>query len=430
MRVLLLSTTTGYQLRSFGEAAERLGVELTLATDRCHQLDDPWQDAAIPVRFHDEEGSLDAIRAAAAERPFSGVISVGDRPAVLASRVAQLLRLPGNPPDAAEATRNKKLMRRKLASAGLPVPWFVELRAGADVHDAAGRVRYPCIVKPLGLSGSRGVIRADTPPQLEYAVARARALLARPDVRAFRSGLEAELLIEGYIEGCEYAVEGLVTRGDLRVLAIFDKPDRLDGPFFEETIYVTPTDVSRQVRHAIADQVQRATAALGLMHGPIHAECRVGPGGVVMLEVAARPIGGLCSKVLRFMAGRKSASLEDLLLRHVLGEDVSQYVREDTASGVMMIPIPKRGLFKSVWGEESAREVAHVDDVRITAKRDQLLEPLPEGDSYLGFIFARASEASDVVAALRESHRRLSFRIDPELRVATVFVSYLLCWGT
>ncbi|HXG56649.1 MAG TPA: ATP-grasp domain-containing protein [Vicinamibacterales bacterium] len=418
-RVLLLSTTTGYQLRSFSEAAERLGIELALATDRCHLLDDPWQDQAIPVRFFDDEESLEAISRAAHERPFSGVIAVGDRPAVLAARVTQLLRLSGNPPEAAEATGNKKLMRRKFAAAGLPVPWWLELPATAEAHDVAARVRYPCVVKPLGLSGSRGVIRADTPRQLEYAVARVRALLARPAVRAHRRGLEMELLIEGYIEGREYAIEALLTRGELRVLAIFDKPDPLEGPFFEETIYVTPIDVPWQVQHAMAEQLQRATAALGLVHGPIHAECRVGSAGVVMLEVASRPIGGLCSKMLRFTAGSEHASLEEVLLRHATGEDVSPYMREEPASGVMMIPIPKRGLFKGVMGEDGARAAAHVEEVHITAKVDQLLEPLPEGDSYLGFIFAHAGQAADVVAALRESHRRLHFHITPDIAVET-----------
>lgn len=417
MRILLLSTTTGYQVRSFGESAARLGIELTLATDRCHHLEDPWQDGAIPVRFFDDEGSLAAIRAAAAERPFAGVIAVGDRPSVLASRVAQALGLRGNPPAAAEAATNKKQTRRIFADAGLPVPWFTELAADAEVRSVLARVRYPCVVKPLGLSGSRGVIRADDSRQLEYAVQRVRALLARPDIRALRTGLENELLIEGFIDGREYAIEGLLTRGELRVLTIFDKPDPLDGPFFEETIYATPTGASWQLQQAIAQALQRATAALGLLHGPIHAECRVGHGGVVVLEVAARPIGGLCSKALRFSAVDETIPLEELLLRHARGDDVSPLVRERSAAGVMMIPIPKRGLLKNVLGEARAREVRGIEDIRITAKLDQLLEPLPESDSYLGFIFARAADAEKVVAALRDAHRRLQFQIEPEIPV-------------
>jgi biotin carboxylase len=416
-RILLLSTTTGYQLRSFGESAERLGIQLALATDRCHHLEDPWRDGAIAVRFFDEQGSLTAIRQAAAERPFSGVIAVGDRPAVLAARVAQELKLPGNPPAAAEATRNKKVMRQKFVEAGLSVPWFTELPAGAAVTSALGRVRFPCVVKPLGLSGSRGVIRADNPAQLAYAVARIRTLLARPDIRAQRDGLESELLIEGFIDGREYAVEGVITRGELHVLAIFDKPDPLDGPFFEETIYVTPSSAAADVQGAISREVQRGASALGLVHGPIHAECRVGSSGVTLLEIAARPIGGLCSKVLRFAAAGETLPLEELLLRHARGDDVSLYTREGAASGVMMMPIPKRGVFKRVTGEEHARKVPHVEELRMTAKADQLLEPLPEGDSYLGFIFARARSAAAVTAALRDSHGRLTFQIDPEIRV-------------
>lgn len=415
MRVLLLSTTTGYQLRSFGDAAARLGVELLLATDRCHHLDDPWRDGAVAVRFYDDEASLAAIEEAARTRPIAGVVAVGDRPTVLAARVAAALQLPGNPVAAAEVTRSKLAMRRAFAAAGLRLPWFVEVTADADPRVTAPTLRYPCVVKPLGLSGSRGVIRADTPEQFIAAVWRIRALLARPDVRAQRPGLIDRLVVEGYLAGREYAVEGLLTRGRLRVLAVFDKPDPLEGPFFEETIYVTPPDIGLDVHAAIVTEVERAAAATGLVHGPVHAECRVGSEGVTMLEVAARPIGGLCSRVLRFEGRGEKASLEEVLLRHCAGEDVSHYVREPQAAGVMMIPIPRGGVYKGVAGEDAARRLPRVEEVHITAKPDQLIEPLPEGDSYLGFIFARAADAARVVAALRAAHAALAFDVAPTL---------------
>ena len=418
MRVLLFSTTTGYQVHSFGEAADRLGIELLLATDRCHLLDDPWRDGAVPVRFYEDDESIRAIEAVARQKPIDGVIAVGDQPATLAARAADVLGLPGNPVAAAEITRSKRAMRRAFTSARLEVPWFIDLPASVDPRVIGTAIPYPCVVKPLGLSGSRGVIRADSSEQLVTAVKRIRTLLARPELRAQRTGLLDEVIVEGYLEGQEYAVEGLLNQGELRVLAVFDKPDPLIGPFFEETIYVTPPPISAALERAIAAEVQRATAAIGLVHGPVHAECRVGPGGVVMLEVAARPIGGLCSKVLRFTAaGGEIASLEEVLLRHACGDDVSGYVRESQASGVMMIPIPKRGTYKGATGEREARAVPHIKDVRITAKTDQLLEPLPEGDSYLGFIFAAAADAATVVAALRTAHGQLAFVIQPELPV-------------
>jgi biotin carboxylase len=415
-RILFLSATTGYQLRSFNDAAEQLGVEILFATDRCQMLDDPWQDRAIPVRFHDEPGSLRAILGAAEQRPIDGVLAVGDRPVVLAAHVARRLGLAGNPPDAAAASANKRETRARFAAAGLPVPWVVAARAGERLAPGDVVVRYPCVVKPLGLSGSRGVIRADSAEELTAAVDRVGALLARKDVRALRTGLEDELLIEGFIPGREFAVEGLLTRGALRVLAIFDKPDPLDGPFFEETIYVTPSSLRPDTRHEIEKAVGRATTALGLAHGPVHAECRVGVDGVYVLEVAARPIGGLCSRVLMF-DGSPRSSLEHVLVRHALGDDVSDVRRESQAAGVMMIPIPNRGMLKRVEGEDEARAVAGVEEVQITAKRDQVLEPLPEAGSYLGFIFARAPESTAVVAALREAHHRLRFVVDPAVEV-------------
>jgi biotin carboxylase len=431
-RVLILSTTTGYQLRSFGEAAQALGFELMFATDRCHTLDDPWRDAAVAVRFHEEDESLAAIRVAAAARPIDGVIAVGDRPVVLAARTAEALGLPGNPAEAARASANKRLAHERLARAGLPVAAYVHTTVDADIRRLAAGLSYPAVIKPVGLSGSRGVIRADDGPALVEAFHRVSALLARPEIRAQRTGLDRDLLIEQFIPGREYAIEGLLTEGVFTPLALFDKPDPLDGPFFEETIYVTPSSAPPALQAGILDAVQRAAQALGLRHGPVHAECRALPAPVAsasrqaaageahqiyVLEVAARPIGGLCSRVLRFERGGAVESLEHVLLQHAVGRDLSTGGREPNAAAVMMIPIPRRGVLKRVSGEDDARQVPYVEDVRITAKIDQVLEPLPEAGSYLGFIFARAARAMDAECAVRDAHRRLVFHIDTALDV-------------
>jgi biotin carboxylase len=419
-RLLLLSTTTGYQLRSFGDAARELGIELIFATDRCHALDDPWRDAAIAVRFHDEAASVDRVIESMHGRPPGGLVAVGDRPVVLAALIAERLGIPGNPPAAARASAHKLLAREAFARAGLPVPWYLPVRADQPLGDVRGRVRYPAVIKPVGLSGSRGVIRVNDEAELRGAFARVQALLARPDIRAMRTGAEAQLLIEGYIAGREYAIEGLLTGGQFRTLAIFDKPDPLDGPFFEETIYVTPPALPAEHAARIDAAIARAASALGLRHGPVHAECRVGDAGVFILEVAARPIGGLCSRVLRFTApgtARRVVSLESLLLRHALGHDVSSISREAGAAAVMMIPIPRRGMFRGVEGEVAARSVSFVEDVVISARRDQLIEPLPEAGSYLGFIFARAAAAADAEHAVRDAHRHLRFTIDHAIDV-------------
>ena len=424
-RVLLLATTTGYQTRSFGEVAERLGVDLVFATDRCHLIDDPWRDGAIPIRFHDEEASTDAIVRAARAQPIDGLIVVGDRPTVIAARVAEVLKLPGHPPAAAAAARHKQATRERFRDAGLPTPWF-EARAIDDPLQPPARSHqppFPCVVKPVSLSGSRGVMRADDEATLGAAVIRLRALLDAPDIRSERTDVHRQILIEGFIPGHEYAVEAVLHHGRLHVLAIFDKPDPLDGPFFEETIYLTPPDLPASAQHAITRVVAGAAAALGLHHGPVHAEVRLNQTGVYVLEVAARPIGGLCARALSFVDGVRDSEfgiripLEELLLRHALGEPIDHWRREPRASGVMMIPIPKRGILRGVSGVDTASAVPGVDAVRITAKMEQLLLPLPEGASYLGFIFAHGDCASDVDTALRAAHRALHFAIDPELHV-------------
>ncbi len=418
-RVLLLATTTGYQTRAFGEAAERLGVQLVFATDRCHMIDDPWQDGAIPVRFHDEDRSVSAVLDAARCRPIDGIITVGDRPTVIAARIAQRLGLPGHSPEAAEVARDKERMRNRLRDAGLPVPWFVPAPIYADPRAIAATIDFPCVVKPVALSASRGVMRADNAEQFSAAYQRLQALMRQPEIRAEQNDAHQRVLIEGFIPGRELALEGLLHRGGLTVLALFDKPDPLDGPFFEETIYVTPSSLDAHVQARVTEAVARASAAIGLYHGPIHAECRVNDRGIYVLEIAARPIGGLCTRALRFAKKGVGSlfSLEEFLLRHALGESPDGWEREPTASGVMMIPIPARGVYRGVSGVEEARAVAGVDDVAITAKPDQILVPLPEGASYLGFIFARGATGPSVERALRDAHARLRFTIDPELRV-------------
>src|SRR5215475_15952165 len=300
MRVLLLATTTGYQTRAFGEAAERLGIDIVFATDRCDMIDDPWGDHALTIRFYDEAASVATIVAAAERSPIDGVIAVGDRPTVIAARVMKALGLPGHPRSAAAVARNKQATREHFKAAGLPTPAFIE----GTLADDPGHfvpIGFPMVVKPLALSGSRGVMRVDDERGLAAALSRIRELLAGADIRAERHEAHKLLLAEQFIEGREFAVEGLMNRGSLDVVAIFDKPDPLDGPFFEETLYVTPSLASSDTQASIVRTVTDAVNALGLYHGPIHAECRVNKRGVFVLEVAARPIGGLCARALRFV---------------------------------------------------------------------------------------------------------------------------------
>jgi predicted ATP-grasp superfamily ATP-dependent carboligase len=423
MRVLLLSTTTGYQLRAFDDAAAKLGFELVFATDHCDRLDDPWQTRAIPVKFYEEPKGLAAIERAARGAPFDGVLAVGDRPVALAALAAERLGLPGHPPAAARVTASKRLLRQALEDAGLPTPWFFSVAADSDPEEALARARFPCVVKPLALAGSRGVVRADDEAAFRQAFVRVRELLGGRDVRVQRNAAHRSILIEEYIPGDEFALEGVLTGGDLQALAVFDKPDPLEGPFFEETIYVTPSRLERRVQELLVHTVAAACRTIGLVHGAVHAEARLNAGSVFVLEVAARPIGGLCARALRFVRGggeaegAETVTLEELLLRHAVGEPVTAFVREARAAGVMMIPVPRHGYFKRVEGIEAARQVDDVEDIIITAKVDQLLVPLPEGSSYPGFIFARATDPSRVETALRAAQAGLRWVIERPIAV-------------
>jgi len=405
-RLLLIGATTGYQTRVFAEAAERLGYELVLATDRCHVLDDPWGDRAIPLRFEDPAGAAETI---AAQARVDGIVAVGDRPAYIASLAAERLGLNYNSPESVAASRNKFLARERFRNAGLLVPEFRRMALNEETERAALESHYPCVLKPLGLSASRGVIRANDPAEFVTAFRRIEKLLADPDIARLHEDQDRYLQVESFIEGREFALEGLLTHGRLRVLSIFDKPDPLNGPFFEETIYVTPSREDPFTVRAIIQTTEAAVRALGLSHGPVHAEMRVNASGVWMLEVAARPIGGLCAKVL--------PGLEELILRNAAGVDAGDLAMPAPAAGVMMIPIPREGIYVTTDGLDAARAQPGIEDVIITAKQGQKLVPLPEGASYLGFIFARGETPDAVEAALRNAHERLDFEIAAALPV-------------
>jgi biotin carboxylase len=408
-RILIVAATTGYQTRSFESTAREMELDIVMATDRCHQLDDPWGDDAVPVRFHEPEEALSLL---GEQQRTNGVIAVGDRPTVVAARIAKALELPYHTVEAVEICRNKHTAHERFRAAGLLVPKYFRVPVTFEPAEAARSATYPCVLKPLGLSGSRGVIRANDDAEFVEAFNRIRALLDTPDILRLQDDTDRHIQIEAFIPGAEYALEGIVTGGELQVLAVFDKPDPLDGPFFEESIYVTPSRSPQAVLDLIVETTRKAIRALGLTHGPVHAEMRHNESGVWMLEVAARPIGGLCSQSLRFDGG---VSLERLILLHALGEDVRGINREPSASGVMMIPIPESGIYLGVSGIEDASVVPGVESVTITAKHGQRLQKLPEGASYLGFIFARGDRPQDVESALREAHGKLRFEIAREL---------------
>jgi biotin carboxylase len=415
-RLLILASKLGYQARSFADAAKALGADVAFASDRCHRIEDPWADGAIAVRFDDPEEAARRIVQQSLVRPVDGVIALGDRATSTAAFTAHALGFSYNSPQSVENCRSKLRQREILRDAGLPVPGFFSFKLDKRVEKILPRVQFPCVVKPLRRAASQGVIRANSPEEFQAAVERIRKLLESPEVQVEREPESDRLLVERYIPGSEVSVEGLLTRGKLRILAIFDKPDPLEGPYFEETIYVAPSRLPDKAYDSVIECAEKTVAALGLSHGPVHAEFRVNDDGPWVLEAAARPIGGLCARAVRF--GSQRTSLEELLVRHALGMPGTDVAREDDASGVMMIPVPKSGTLEKVEGEEHSRAVSGIEDVQITARVHDFIAAWPEGFSYLGFIFARGKSPAEVEAALRQAHGQLKFEIAERLPVA------------
>ena len=362
----------------------------------------------LTLDFADPAAATRKVADWSRQRPLDAVVGVDDQTATAAAAIAERLGLRTSPVAAVAAARNKFEMRQCLAAAGLPVPRFRRIALKEDPFLAARGVAFPCVLKPLALSASRGVIRANNVDQFIAGFRRIGALLRRDDVSVTGDAADA-LLAEEYIPGVEVALEGVLSGGRLQALALFDKPDPLEGPFFEETIYVTPSRLPASIQSAVTDATASAAAALGLEEGPVHAEVRVNEHGPFVIELAARSIGGLCSRTLRFGTGM---TLEEIILRHALGWTIDTLERERPAAGVMMIPIPRAGVLKDVRGLDDAKATRHVEDVVISAHLGQEVVPLPEGWQYLGFIFARGEAPADVEDALRIAHSRLRFAID------------------
>jgi biotin carboxylase len=411
-RLLLLIPTTTYRTEDFVEAARRLDVDLVVASDRPNVMSGEFPDSLVTLPFSDREAAVARMRAYAARWPVDAVVPVDDLTTVAGAAIARALGLRASSVAAVSATRNKLAMRQRLAEAGVPSPAFTSFAIDEDPRLAARRVGYPCVLKPLVLAASRGVIRADTEAGFAAAFERIKAILAAPDVRELGEGTD-RILVEDFVPGVEVALEGLLTDGALETLALFDKPDPLDGPFFEETIYVTPSRLEAEAQEAIRRSAAQAATALGLSEGPVHAELRLGRderGGYRpwLIEIAARSIGGLCSRTLSFGTGM---SLEEIILRHALRWPIASLVRERRAAGVMMIPIPGGGILEEVQGLDEARAVPLIEDVVVSMHKGQEVLPLPEGSRYLGFIFSRGDTPEAAEGALREAHRRLHFVI-------------------
>lgn len=420
--------TNTYHAADFVDAADKLGVDVTVGTNETQALQSRTPGSSITLDFDDLEGSVAAIERAHGAFPFDAVVATEDETTPLAAAAAAALGLPHNPLEAVLPTRSKLSLRRALADAGVPTPRHRVLDLGegfaaeprperSDRIKAAtatqlerGDTPFPCVLKPTFLAASRGVIRADDAVEFRAAARRIGEIL-HDEQRAGGGNPESHLiLVEQYVPGSEYAVEAMLRAGELHPLALFDKPDPLEGPYFEETLYVTPSRAPNERQEEILDTTRAAIAALGLREGPVHTELRVNENGAYVIDLAAREIGGLCPRVLRFGTGM---SLEELILRHAIGADFTGFEREQRAAGVMMIPIPRAGTLRGVGGLEVARGIDGIREINFTLNPGQRVMPLPEGNRYLGFIFAHADMPAEVELALRAAHAALAIEIEP-----------------
>jgi len=409
--VLLLIPSHSYRTSDFMRAASDLDISVIVGIDTEFIINADQQNV-IALNFSDPEEAAEAISEFRPDISLDAILAVDDAGTLVAAKASHMLELPHNSVSSVELTRDKYALRVALSRSKLPSPGyklFEATQSPDELEHIADSVEYPVVLKPRGLSGSQGVIRANTSIEFIDGFNRINKILM---LESSRDECDADLLttilVEDYVPGPEFAIEGVLDKGNLTVLALFDKPDPLVGPFFEETIYVTPTNYPDDVQSQIISTVQFACGALGLTHGPVHAEVRLDDDKVFLIDLAGRSIGGQCARTLSFGSG---LSLEEIILTHAVGDDINQLNRESSAAGVMMIPIPAAGIFQKVSGVDKAEKISGIESVSIVPTSGDELIPLPDGNEYLGFIFAKGTTAQIVEKSLREAHNQLDFQI-------------------
>ncbi len=409
-RLLLLIPTTTYRAEAFVEAARRLDVDLTVASEHDSAFSGTEPDRLLTLDFANPTKATEQVRAFAARHPVNAVFGVDDRTAIVAAHAGEELEFERNPVAAVEAAGNKHKQRCLLRNQEVPVPEFRIFSVGDSAEALVEEVRYPCVLKPVNLAASRGVIKADGRDQFEQAFLRLSEIV-RQAMKEADSRADSAILVEDYVPGPEFALEGWLERGRLTVLTLFDKPDPLEGPYFAETIYVTPSRYSPDIQADLTACAESAARAIGLEFGPVHVELRYNEDGPWLIELAARPIGGKCGQGLRF-GPDGSISLEQLLLGKTMGRYSEMPKRESAAVAVMMIPVTQAGRLKEVSGVTEALTVPLITDVIVTAHLGQQLVPLPEESRYVGFIFARGETPDVVERAVRRAYDNLDVAIE------------------
>jgi biotin carboxylase len=401
-RVLLVLPTRSYRAAAFLAAARRLALEVVVASEEDSTLSHLHPEQEVVIDFADPAGAAEVATALASRNPLHAVVPADEAGVVVAAHIAARLGLRSNSVRAVAAARDKLVLRERLQEAGVNQPrWWLWAE-----EESPPVVEFPAVVKPLDQAASRGVIRVEDETQLLAAGQRVRSMLLADPECVTPAGIR--LLVEEFVAGPEVAVEALLVAGEMRLLAIYDKPEPLDGPFFEETIYTVPSALAPARQGKVAAALERVSRTLGLSEGAIHAELRLGGAQPALIDLASRSIGGRCSRVLHFRSGR---SLEEILLLAALGEDPGDLELDGNARGVMMLPIPKSGTLRSVPGRDVVLAMPGVDEVELTVPVGGRVASWPEGDRYLGFIFASSSDAGSVADQLRLAYGKLGLVI-------------------
>lgn len=375
-------------------AARQLGLRPTTVA-----VQPPEQAIEQALRLH-EQTSIGAV------------LGYEEDATLTVAHIAAALGLPAHPVAAAEAALDKPMMKQRFAAAGIPAADFI---VAADEDEAVAWAEaggYPVVVKPCRGSASQGVIRANDEHTLRQAYRRLRRIIRDHELDNGGRPPSAHL-VERYLPGSELSCELLLQYGAPEVITEFGKPLPLTGPYFEESIYLTPPALGAALRREVHELSMAAAKALGFYHGPAHCEIRLTPDGPKVLEIAGRLLGGACAGSFRDRLGE---DLDALLLRSALGERITLPAPADDAPtvGALMIPVPGEGRVVAVRGDDGARRVPGVRDVSLQTEPGEIVVPFPEQACYaVGFVSASGPDEAAVVGSLGQAAAQISLELTP-----------------
>ena len=379
-KLLLVIPENSYKSNDFVVAAEKLGIDFLIITDS-EQVSSKFSDTVIINKFDAElnKNNLKKLK------DVTHVLPVDHSALKFSGYLVDLLEVKGNKLESINLSMNK-YESRKIFNSLLDIKVNNEIIKNIDDVNTFINKNGTSVLKPIYGTASKSVLKINNVEKNKEQIE-----------KLMQDCFDQDLVIEEYIDGKEYALEGTIINSELKKIVIFDKPVEYKHPYFEESIYITPSELSSEAEKRVVSIVDKACKKIGLEDGPVHVEFKINENQIFIIEINPRMIGGLCSRCLSF--GLFKVSLEEIILHAFMNNELKNIELLNNYVGVLMIPTPKSGKFISI-NKEELEKIPNISNVEITVPEgSDLLEP-PYGDKYLGFAFSQGIDKKTVNESL------------------------------